>query len=76
MRTLVLTAFAAAALLSAGLVGSHAAAATTAAAPAPASAASSASLVRESAIVFGGNGCNAVHTKSQKKRKFKPLGNG
>jgi curli biogenesis system outer membrane secretion channel CsgG len=74
MRRLVLTAFAAAALLSAGLVGGHAAAATTSAAPA--AAAASQPLVRQASIVCGGTGCNAVHTKSQKKRKFKPLGNG
>lgn len=74
MRTVVLTAFAAAALLSAGSVGGHAAAATTSAAAPP--AASSQPLVREALIVCGGTGCNAVHTKSQKKRKFKPLGNG
>lgn len=75
MRTIVLTAFAAAALLSAGSVGGDAAAATTSAAPAAAAAASQ-PLVREASIVCGGTGCNAVHTKSQKKRKFKPLGNG
>ncbi len=74
MRRLVLTAFAAAALLSAGLVGGHAAAATTSAAPA--AAAASQPLVRQASIVCGGTGCNAVPTKSQKKRKFKALGNG
>jgi hypothetical protein len=33
----------------------------------------STSLVREAAIVCGGNGCNPVHTKSEQRRKFKTL---
>jgi hypothetical protein len=74
MRKIVLTGFAAAALVSAGAVGGHAAAATTSAASG--SPAMNASLVREAAIVCGGNGCNPVHTKSQKKRKFQTLGHG
>jgi hypothetical protein len=30
-------------------------------------------LVREAAIICGGNGCNPVHTKAVKRSKFKPL---
>jgi hypothetical protein len=74
MRKTVLTAFAAAMLSSAGFCGAHAAAAPTPAAPA--SAALSQSFVREAAIVCGGNGCNPVHTKADKKRKFQTLGHG
>lgn len=33
-------------------------------------------LVREAAIVCGGNGCNTVQTKAQKRRKFQTLGHG
>ena len=74
MRNMILTAFAAAALVSAAAVGGHAAAATTSAASG--SPVMNASFVREAAIVCGGNGCNPVHTKSQKKRKFQTLGHG
>ncbi len=35
-----------------------------------------ADLVREAAIVCGGNGCNPVQTKAQQKRKFQTLGHG
>jgi len=31
-------------------------------------------LVHEAAIICGGNGCNPVHTKSEKRRQYKPLG--
>jgi len=44
-------------------------------ATAPASGATT-GLVREAAIVCGGNGCNPVHTKAQSKRKFQTLGHG
>ncbi|HEX4040787.1 MAG TPA: hypothetical protein VHY10_03730 [Xanthobacteraceae bacterium] len=74
MRKAFLTAFATAALSSAALVGGHAAATNTTAAPA--SAALSQSFVREAAIVCGGNGCNPVQTKANKKRKFQTLGHG
>ena len=30
--------------------------------------------VREAAIICGGNGCNPVHTRSQKRRQYQPLG--
>ena len=46
----------------------------TAAATAAPSRVGSASLVREAAVVCGGNGCNVVQTKAQKRRQFKPLG--
>jgi len=39
-------------------------------------AAATSRLVREAAIVCGGNGCNPVHTKAQQKRKFQTLGHG
>lgn len=74
MRNIILTGFAAAALVSAAAAGGHPAAAATAAAPG--SPALTASFVREAAIVCGGNGCNPVHTRSQKKRKFQTLGHG
>jgi hypothetical protein len=74
MRKTFLTAFAAAALSSAAFAGGHAAATTASAAPASATA--SPSLVREAAIVCGGNGCNPIHTKANKKRKFQTLGHG
>jgi hypothetical protein len=63
MRRAVLRAFVTVALCAAGLAGVRAAAAT---APAP--------LVREAAIVCGGNGCNPVPLKAEKRRKFQPLG--
>ncbi|MGB7078419.1 MAG: hypothetical protein WBD53_14620 [Xanthobacteraceae bacterium] len=75
MRKTFLKVFATLALLSAGFVFVPTANAT-ASAPA-ASAAINPSLVREAAaIICGGNGCNPVHTKAQKKRKFKTLGHG
>ena len=30
-------------------------------------------LMREAAVICGGNGCNVVQTKAIKHRKFKPL---
>ncbi|HEX4043016.1 MAG TPA: hypothetical protein VHY10_15055 [Xanthobacteraceae bacterium] len=74
MRKAFLTAFATAALSSAALVGGHAEATTAAAAAAP--AAVSQTFVREAAIVCGGNGCNPIQTKANKKRKFQTLGHG
>jgi hypothetical protein len=41
-------------------------------APATPSVAQS-SLVHEALIVCGGNGCNPVHTRVEKRQKFKPL---
>lgn len=78
MRKTFLKVFATLALLSAGFVFVPTANATASAPPAPAaSAAINPSLVREAAaIICGGNGCNPVHTKAQKKRKFKSLGHG
>ena len=89
MRTTFLTALAAVTVLSYGVFASRAEA-VTAARPSTHGVAShggashgvasldgtSASLVREAAIVCGGNGCNPVHTKAQQKRKFQTLGHG
>ena len=72
MPKTLLSALAAATILAAGLPADRAAAMTAAAAAAHGIA--SANFVREAAIVCGGNGCNTVQTKSQKRRKFKPLG--
>ena len=74
MRRTVLTALAAAIMFSAG-PSVHRAGARTAAAPA-ATAMMNSGFVREAAIVCGGNGCNPVHTKAEKKRKFQTLGHG
>jgi len=74
MHKVFLTALAAAIILTVGMPAKRAGAA---AAPTPllVSAATS-PLVREAAIVCGGNGCNPVHTKAQTKRKFQTLGHG
>jgi hypothetical protein len=70
MRMTFLTALAAATILSAGMLADRADA-MPAAAPA---ALAAPTLVHQAAIVCGGNGCNPVHTKAQKKRKFHTLG--
>ena len=72
MHKILLTALVAAGLSTAGVGGAAAAAASALPQPAPASG----PLVREAAIVCGGNGCNPVHTKAEKKRKFQTLGHG
>jgi hypothetical protein len=69
MHKAFLTAFAAAILFTVAMPTSRA---DTTAAPAP-SRAMAPSLVREAAIICGGNGCNPVHTKADKRRKFKTL---
>ena len=71
MHKILLTALAASGFLTIAMTDQRSAA-VTAATPSLAGAASS-SLVRTAAIVCGGNGCNPVHTKSQKRQKFKPL---
>jgi len=71
MSKILLTALAAATILAGGLPVDRAAAITAAAS---ASGIASANLIREAAIVCGGNGCNPVQTKAQKRHKFKPLG--
>lgn len=78
MRKTLLKGSATLGLLAAGFVFMPTANATASAPPAPAaSAVMNPSLVREAAaIVCGGNGCNPVHTKAQKKRKFQTLGHG
>jgi len=43
---------------------------------APALATAEAALVREAAVVCGGNGCGPVQTSAKHKRKFIPLGHG
>ena len=69
MPKTVLTAIVAATILAGGLPVDRG---DTAAASAHGIA--NARLIREAAIVCGGNGCNTVQTKAQKRRKFKPLG--
>jgi hypothetical protein len=75
MHKTILTALATATICSAALLFAGRAEAMTAAAPAAAGA-PTASLVREAAIICGGNGCNPVPTKTRGKRKFKILGHG
>ena len=75
MSKIFLTSLATAMLLASGFFAPPAQARTTAAAP-PALVATTAPLIREAAIVCGGNGCNTVQTKAQKKRKFQTLGHG
>ena len=65
-----LTAFAAAILFTVAMPTSRA---DTMAAAMPSSIAAS-PLQHEAAIICGGNGCNPVHTKADKRRKFQPLG--
>lgn len=74
MRKIFLTALAVTAMCSAGPIADRAEARTAAAPAAPATIKSA--LVREAAIVCGGNGCNPVHTKAEQKRKFQTLGHG
>ena len=74
MPKTLLTALAAATILAGALPINRAEAMTVAAVSAPGIA--SASFIREAAVVCGGNGCNPVQTKAQKRRKFKPLGHG
>lgn len=69
MRKTFLTALAAATIFSIGMPANRAVAAAV---TAPSVVASS-SLVREATIICGGNGCNPVHTKAAKRRKFKSL---
>ncbi|MGC1780380.1 MAG: hypothetical protein WBB34_20795 [Xanthobacteraceae bacterium] len=77
MRNSLLKVSATLALLSAGLVFAPTANATAFVPPAPqTSTATKPALVLAAAIVCGGNGCNPVHTKAQKKRKFQTLGHG
>jgi len=72
MHKTILTALAAATIFSGGMSVSRAEA-TTVATPSIVGVASS-PQVREAAIICGGNGCNVVQTKQQKRRKFMPLG--
>ncbi len=72
MPSAVLTMLIAAAIL-AGALPVNRAEAMMAAAP-PALGVAAESLVHEAAIICGGNGCNVVQTKQQKRRKFMPLG--
>ena len=70
MHKAFLTALAAATLFSVGMPTTRADA-TAIAAP---STVGTSRLVHEAAIICGGNGCNPVHTKADKRRKFQPLG--
>ncbi len=47
--------------------------ATTVAVPMPSTIAIS-PLAHEATIICGSNGCNPVHTKSEKRRQYQPLG--
>jgi hypothetical protein len=69
MHKLLLTALAAATLFAIAIQSGRAE--TTAVTTQPAAANSS--LVREAAVVCGGNGCNPVHTRAVKRNKFKPM---
>ncbi len=71
MHKIVLTALAAATLFTIAMPAQRAAAMSVAA-PSLVGAAN-VPLVREAAIICGGNGCNPVHTKVEKRQKFKPL---
>lgn len=70
MHKIFLTAFAAAVLFT---IGTPATQAVADAVAMPSTVAIS-PFVHEAAIICGGNGCNPVHTKSDKRRQFKPLG--
>jgi hypothetical protein len=69
MHKIFLTALAAATLFSVGMPVSRADAPVIAVP----SAVGVSPLVHEAAIICGGNGCNPVHTKADKRRKFKSL---
>ncbi len=69
MRKAFLTALAAGTLFSVGMPTTRADA-TAIAAP---STVGISPLVHKAAIICGGNGCNPVHTKADKRRKFKTL---
>ncbi|MGC1447564.1 MAG: hypothetical protein WA837_19025 [Xanthobacteraceae bacterium] len=71
MHKTFLTALAAATIFAVGIPVERAVA--DAAASSVAAVANS-SLVREAAIFCGGNGCNPVHTKAEKRRQYQPLG--
>ncbi len=72
MHKTFLTALAAATIFAIGMPADRAVA--NAATMSPVVAVASSSLVREAAIICGGNGCNPVHTKADKRRQYKPLG--
>ena len=69
MHKTFLTALAAATIFAIGMPVERAAAAASSVA-----AVANSSLVREAAIICGGNGCNPVHTKAEKRRQYQPLG--
>jgi hypothetical protein len=71
MHKILLTALAAAILFAIGMPAGRAGA--MAAPTVSLAGGASSSLVREAAIVCGSTGCNPVHTKSEKRSKFKPL---
>ncbi|MFY9693213.1 MAG: hypothetical protein WA776_18475 [Xanthobacteraceae bacterium] len=70
MHKIFLTAFAAAALFTIAMPATRAAAKAVA----TPSTVTISPRVHEAAIICGGNGCNPVHTKSDKRRQYKPLG--
>jgi hypothetical protein len=72
MHKTFLTALAAATIFAIAMPADRAVA--NAAAASSVVAVASSSLVREAAIICGGNGCNPVHTKAEKRRQYQPLG--
>ncbi len=72
MPKAVLTALAAAIIL--GIPAGRAEAITAAAPSALGAAAAPAPFFHKAAVVCGAFGCNPVHTKAQRRRKFQPLG--
>jgi hypothetical protein len=73
MRKILLSALAAATIVSAGLIASRVAAMAP---DAPAGLPAAHAQLRVAAIVCGSNGCGVVQTKAMKQRKLQWLGHG
>jgi hypothetical protein len=73
MRKFLLSTFAAATIVSVGLIASRAAAMASAM---PAAAAAATAQLQMAAVVCGSNGCGVVQTKGAKQRKLIWLGHG
>jgi len=76
MDKTLLSALAAAVMLSGTVLADRAVAMPAPTASAPGIAIAHSAPVREAAIVCGGNGCTPAQTKVIHKRKFQPLGHG
>jgi hypothetical protein len=74
MRKTFLTALATATILSGAMLAGRAETATAPTVSAVGATHPATPLLREAAIVCGGNGCNSVPTKAKNRRKFYPLG--